>query len=127
MRRTWSCRQSFESLRVSIGGALNNLRGKGWWRRLLVPPTALQKVAQELFVEAGLALARRISVSGPISGRIWGEKIVDPRELTTNRTEFKLGIRQDESARGGVRRARGVEPQTELLETGGDVTAHQVV
>src|SRR4029079_14919176 len=68
----------------------------------LVPRLALQPVAHELFVEAGLRPARRVRRGIPEPRRIGGEDLVDQRELAIDQAHLELGVGEDDSRPGAA-------------------------
>src|SRR3989304_2463417 len=68
-------------------------------RRIRRIPAALyQIVPHVLLVEAFGRLARTVSLRGPKTGRIRGEKLVDQDHLSADHTELELGVRDDDPA-----------------------------
>ena len=53
-------------------------------RRLLIPTNLFEIIANVLFIERGLRLARHILIAGPESGGIGRQGLVNPDQLVTN-------------------------------------------
>src|SRR5262245_21486527 len=69
--------EAAERLHVLVSRSSHDLVWQRGDRRLLVPVNALEVVADELLVEAGLRTARSIAVAGPEARRIGRERLVD--------------------------------------------------
>src|ERR1700751_2739297 len=66
-----------ERFDVFLARALDDLVGQRGDRRLLVPADALEIIADELLVEAGLGAAGLVSVRRPETGRVGRQHLVD--------------------------------------------------
>src|SRR6266568_1552411 len=69
--------QPAKGLDVLLSRFHDDVFRQGRHRWVLVPLDALEIVAHELFVEAGLRSARRVRVGRPEPRRIWRQRFVD--------------------------------------------------
>src|SRR5690349_5697167 len=107
----------FQILRARLGDHFARQRGAG---RILVPVEGLEVIADELLVEAGLALAGFIFAGGPEARGIGRQHLVDQDELALEETKFKLRVRYDDAALAGVIAAGLVDLQAQVARLRGD-------
>src|SRR5579864_7900494 len=88
----WLGRQPAQRLQVSLGRSRNDLLGKRWSGRLLVPAETLEIVADVLLIEGSLRTARPILLDVPEAGGVRGHHLIDQDDLAVEVAELELGV-----------------------------------
>ena len=92
---------------------------------MFVPVESFEIIADELFIETGLAAASLILVGGPEAGGIRGEDFVDQEQLAIEQTEFEFGISDDDAALAGVFAGERVDFHARGAGLLGDIAADE--
>src|ERR1039457_5826316 len=121
-----SGRQSCECLDVLLGGSADYVVGEDGARRSLVPIQHFEVIADELFVEARLRLARYVRVGGPEARAVRRERFVDEEQLVTIETKFEFRVGDDDAALGGVIAGEAVEREGNVPDLFGERLANNL-
>src|SRR6185369_15967037 len=108
----------FVGFDVFGAGAGDDVGGEGGGWAAFVPAGGFQPVADELFVERRLAVARFVLVGGPEAGAVGGEDFVDEQHFAAGVAELELRVGDDDPPCEGVFDRLRIDVQTSAAKFG---------
>ena len=79
-------------------------------------PILLKPVANDLLTKSSLDVTRTVHVCQIKSAAVWGQNLINQKQVFSRLTELKLGIGDDHTAPGGVRRGFAINRQRRLRQ-----------